>query len=135
MLSWINAQSCSFKTFVANRIATIQTLTLPDQWRHVRSRDNPADILSRGLSATQLPACQLWFHGPLFLHGNQELWPPKFATQLQISSDIEKKKVPPVSALTSANSDEFNIYNIRHRNSLVVGVAANTYTLTTQRTS
>ena len=117
VLSWINAQSFNFKTFVANRIATIQSLTLPEQWRHVKSKDNPADILSRGLSATKLSACTLWFYGPLFLHGRQELWPPRFSSQLQISSDLETKRTALASAITATNNNEQNIYDFNHRNS------------------
>lgn len=33
---WVNAQSSSFKTFLANRIAIIQFLTVTHQWRHVK---------------------------------------------------------------------------------------------------
>ncbi|XP_037942526.1 uncharacterized protein LOC119675399 [Teleopsis dalmanni] len=68
VLSWINSQSSSFQTFVANRVARIQTLTLSEQWRHVRSKDNPADVLSIGLPARALSICVLWFQGPFFLH-------------------------------------------------------------------
>lgn len=73
VLSWINAQSSLYHTFVANRVATIQSLTLAEQWRHVGSKDNPADMLSRGLSAAKLSRCNLWFYGPLFLHGREQL--------------------------------------------------------------
>jgi hypothetical protein len=40
--------SSTWKTYVANRVAEIQRLTTNQTWRHVASRDNPVDIISRG---------------------------------------------------------------------------------------
>ncbi|GFX50138.1 uncharacterized protein TNCV_773011 [Trichonephila clavipes] len=37
------------KTFVANRVATIQHLINAEQWHHVSSEQNPADLVSRSL--------------------------------------------------------------------------------------
>ncbi|XP_046737116.1 uncharacterized protein LOC124405893 [Diprion similis] len=48
-LAWIKGEPCQWKTFVANRVAEIQELTDPDTWRHVKSEDNPADVISRGI--------------------------------------------------------------------------------------
>ncbi|XP_037927917.1 uncharacterized protein LOC119662382 [Teleopsis dalmanni] len=113
VLSWINSQSSSFQTFVANRVARTQTSTLCPQWRHVRSKDNPADVLSRGLSARALSTCALWFQGPFFLHGRQEVWPPRFSSSLQVPVDLEKKKV--VAVATQSNDADF-IWRIQHKN-------------------
>ncbi|XP_075155734.1 uncharacterized protein LOC142229085 [Haematobia irritans] len=66
VLHWINSASPSLKTFVANRISKIQDLTINSQWRHVDSKNNPADLISRGLKPEQLPECNMWFYGPLF---------------------------------------------------------------------
>lgn len=35
VLHWIRSESCQYKVFVGTRIAEIQELTEPDQWRHV----------------------------------------------------------------------------------------------------
>ncbi|XP_073841412.1 uncharacterized protein [Musca autumnalis] len=64
VLAWINSSSAAFNTFVANRIAIIQEITQAEQWRHVSSKCNPADVLSRGISPTALKDCTLWFCGP-----------------------------------------------------------------------
>jgi len=49
-------------------------LSNPEQWVHVASEGNPADLASRGCSATQLKQKELWFNGPPFLTTNQEVW-------------------------------------------------------------
>lgn len=115
VLSWIHSNSSCFQTFVGNRISKIQTLTLPEQWRHVSSKDNPADILSRGLSAKALSECHLWFLGPLFLHGKQEHWPTEFRPSLQITSDLERKKNSTI--VLSTIHDYSFVYEIDHKGS------------------
>lgn len=52
-LHWIRSASSRWKTYVANRTSEIQNLT-NDNWNHVISQDNPADIISRGLHPRNL---------------------------------------------------------------------------------
>lgn len=66
VLWWIRGRSREFKPFVANRVAEIQTTTRPDQWRYVPTGQNPADLLSRGMRATELIDCHTWWRGPEF---------------------------------------------------------------------
>ena len=67
VLYLVRGRSRKFKPFVANRIGEIQALTNPDQWRHVSSGLNPADLLTRGLSVAKLIDEEKWWYGPLFL--------------------------------------------------------------------
>ena len=46
VLWWIRGRSRQFKPFVANRVAEIQSNSDLDQWRHVLTSKNPADLLS-----------------------------------------------------------------------------------------
>ena len=39
---------------MANRIGEIHRYTNPEQWRHIPGDINPADLLTRGLTATDL---------------------------------------------------------------------------------
>ncbi|GFV00398.1 integrase catalytic domain-containing protein [Trichonephila clavipes] len=71
VLSWIRKESYQLKTFVANRIATIQEITSSEQWRYVATEDNPADFVSRGMDSLKLKTCELWWNGPKFLMSNQ----------------------------------------------------------------
>ncbi|XP_065196475.1 uncharacterized protein LOC135827967 [Sycon ciliatum] len=64
VLYWIRGQSRKHKPFVAHRVGTIQTASDPDQWKHVATTRNPADLLTRGMSASQLADSQFWWCGP-----------------------------------------------------------------------
>ena len=50
------------KTFIANRIATMQDLTDVRQWRYVSLKENSADLISRGLNLKDLIDCLLWWN-------------------------------------------------------------------------
>ena len=60
ILWWIHGHSRDFKPFVANRVGEIQTSTNPEQCRYISTSLNPADILSRGMTAADLAKCDRW---------------------------------------------------------------------------
>ncbi|GBN17173.1 hypothetical protein AVEN_29902-1, partial [Araneus ventricosus] len=62
-LSWIDTPPHLLKTFVSNRVAQIQELTKEYHWSHITSKNNPADLLSRGIDAQFLANNQFWFQG------------------------------------------------------------------------
>ena len=76
VLRYIKNENKRFHTFVANRIAMVRDGSHPDQWRHVGGDVNPADDLSRGLSAEALLNSERWIKGPEFLWMPKEFWPP-----------------------------------------------------------
>ncbi|GFX78355.1 DUF5641 domain-containing protein [Trichonephila clavipes] len=53
--------------FFANRVKEIRSLTDKDSWRHCPGKDNPSDLLMRGISADSLINCEKWWKGPSFL--------------------------------------------------------------------
>ncbi|XP_035230500.1 uncharacterized protein LOC118202424 [Stegodyphus dumicola] len=67
VLAWLKKKSCCMKTFVANRVAVVQEMTEVWQWHHVLSKQNPADLISRGADPVKLQLCELWWCGPPFL--------------------------------------------------------------------
>lgn len=119
VLYWINSASSSLRTFVANRISKIQDLTVNSQWRHVKSKDNPADLISRGMTPEKLPKSTLWFYGPLFLHGNESIWPAPFKGSAENATSLEFKQKGPASATATTGDLNDIIYTINHRNSFV----------------
>lgn len=73
-LGWIKKPAEKWKTFIANRVAEIQSAKV-HEWKHVTAEDNPADCASRGLTPEELKNHPLWWHGPKWLKENQEQWP------------------------------------------------------------
>lgn len=55
---------------MANRVSVIQDLTKPNDWYHVCTTENPADLISRGMPPQQLENNAIWLKGPPFLNNN-----------------------------------------------------------------
>ena len=68
VLGNIKNSTKKFHMFVANRIQTIQEVTKTDQWNYVSSKNNPADVASRGQSIKNFLQNSEWFNGPAFLY-------------------------------------------------------------------
>lgn len=93
VLWWVRGRSREFKPFVANRVGEIQTYSSPEQWRNVPSKLNPADILSRGMKASDLVECDRWWRGPEFLHQSESLWPTKILNDKHTEYDEMKAPI------------------------------------------
>ncbi|XP_011687025.1 PREDICTED: uncharacterized protein LOC105449468 [Wasmannia auropunctata] len=74
-LSWIRSHPTRWKTYVANRVADIQTTVPETRWRHVPGVDNPADCASRGIPPGELVKHSLWWRGPSWLRAEPSSWP------------------------------------------------------------
>ncbi|XP_045477890.1 uncharacterized protein LOC123683037 [Harmonia axyridis] len=70
-LTWIRSSPHRWKSFVSNRTTQIQESVSPELWYHVKSRDNPADCASRGLTPVELLNCTLWWAGPYWLRSEE----------------------------------------------------------------
>ncbi|XP_068204676.1 uncharacterized protein [Palaemon carinicauda] len=55
-------------------VKVIKDFSENTQWRYVQSKENPADIASRGFTSQQMLNSNIWFDGPYFLKGPEELW-------------------------------------------------------------
>ena len=51
VLSYIRNEARRFHTYVGNCVQHIHDRSKPQQWHHVTSLSNPADVASRGISA------------------------------------------------------------------------------------
>ncbi|XP_059045790.1 uncharacterized protein LOC131841487 [Achroia grisella] len=75
VLGWLKGDPSRLKTFVANRIGEILELSQSSSWRYVPTAENPADLISRGVSASQLRNTDMWWKGPNFLLKDEDDWP------------------------------------------------------------
>ncbi|GBM61153.1 hypothetical protein AVEN_142694-1, partial [Araneus ventricosus] len=67
VLVWIYTSPHLLKVFVSNRISRIHELRKDFSWHHVKTSENPADIISRGMIHQQLMDNSLRWNGPQFL--------------------------------------------------------------------
>lgn len=72
VLGYIHNETQRFKVFVANRTTYIRKHSEPQQWEHVSTKENPADVISRGCYVNSVPIH--WRHGPSFLGEQRSEW-------------------------------------------------------------
>ncbi|CAG2220764.1 unnamed protein product [Mytilus edulis] len=90
VLQWLST-SKQLKRFIRNRVTEIRKLTNTQEWRYCPTKDNPADLLTRGLSVSQFEKNTLWFNGPEWITDTSKWpsWKPNDTTVLLTSTDIE----------------------------------------------
>ncbi|XP_041765140.1 uncharacterized protein LOC121589934 [Anopheles merus] len=91
-LQWLAAPPRTWKTFIANRVGEIQAATNGCIWHHVPGIENPADMLSRGVSAELLLESNMWMHGPDWLMNDSSCRPSKSYGQQHFTDDELERK-------------------------------------------
>ncbi|XP_067934975.1 uncharacterized protein [Watersipora subatra] len=101
VLGYLHNTTERYHTYVANRIATIRSLTDLNCWSHVPTDLNPADLASRGAAiSTLINSC--WFSGPKFLWNEPLVLP----TQPQLTVNPEDPEVKqPLTTLKTTLSN------------------------------
>ncbi|XP_052237671.1 uncharacterized protein LOC127848982 [Dreissena polymorpha] len=69
VLNWLST-SKPFNRFVKNRVQEIHLLTEDYTWKYCPTDDNPADLLTRGIPASQFTNNTLWNNGPSWIRRN-----------------------------------------------------------------
>ncbi|GFV65274.1 DUF1758 domain-containing protein [Trichonephila clavipes] len=77
----------SLKILTIPRVADIQALSKDCRWKHVSSKNNPADVISRGCNVDELLKDERWFSGPNLqteeYEGNQISPDPSYRGELK----------------------------------------------------
>ena len=74
-LNWLKLPPNTWKTFVANSVSEIQHFTAGCKWKHVAGIENPADLVSRGMSVADFNESRSWKRGPSWLALSEKFWP------------------------------------------------------------
>lgn len=74
VLCWLMSNDKNWGVFVAHRVGTILTILPNVRWKYVASKDNPADLATRGISGDELAQSKLWWKGPSWLNDKSK-WP------------------------------------------------------------
>ncbi|XP_062714302.1 uncharacterized protein LOC134291052 [Aedes albopictus] len=106
VLRWIQAPPTTWTTFVANRSAKIQTITEGCKWSHVPGVQNPADLISRGITPQHILENNVWWEGPAWLKYSPDQWPR--LAEIGSTEDVEAEKRRTVVAGTVSTIAEFN---------------------------
>ncbi|KAJ8961419.1 hypothetical protein NQ318_014665 [Aromia moschata] len=104
VLGWLRHEPNTLNTFVGNRIAEIQEKTKGHVWRHVPTKDNPADLLSRG------------WHGPDWLQGNEKCFPNIIVSQsVENLPDLKGQKTISLIGVKEVTIIEFSHFSKLNR--------------------
>ena len=72
VLSWLTTKK-QLQHYVCSRVEKINQITSSHTWKYCPTSENPADLLTRGLSTAQLNEnLQLWLHGPPWLTKSEQ---------------------------------------------------------------
>ncbi|XP_061726239.1 uncharacterized protein LOC133531837 [Cydia pomonella] len=106
VLGWLKSSPALLRPFVKNRISEIQDSFQQECWRYVPSKENSADLVSRGLDADLIQTSSLWWSGPSFLASDSSHWPttPGSESETSLPEIITHKSF----VITSSNSDDAN---------------------------
>ncbi|CAL8112164.1 unnamed protein product [Orchesella dallaii] len=91
VLRWIAANPLRWQTFVANRVAQLQDKVPVECWRHVPGIENPADLVSRGITVDQLINNKFLWTGPNWL--SQQYLPLFTPAPLPQECELEERKL------------------------------------------
>jgi hypothetical protein len=103
-LHWIRGLSSQWKTFVANRVAEIQQMWDPQKWRHCPGVENPADLLTRGVTSRNLKESDLRWKGPSWLSSAEETWPNQKLNQASTRDAQKERKAKPVQNFVTVSN-------------------------------
>ena len=106
VLAWLKSPAARWKTSVVNRVNHIKETPNVEDWSHISSKENLADLVSRGVDTSVLKNLSLLWRGPDWLQQVEASWPKR-----EEIADIseEKKNVSPtrvVSLLTQLSQKE-----------------------------
>lgn len=115
---WLKKDPASLKQFVANRVSSIIKITksLNGSWQHVPGTENPADLLSRGISAMELKHSTLWWNGPKWLQLSQSEWQQPVVTALTSEELAAEKKESKPALIGLVKSDSLNCFCVEGSN-------------------
>ena len=106
-LHWIRSDVKRWGVYVQNRVREIQQLTSPVSWNHCSGADNPADLPSRGTSASYLQKRE-WLHGPDWLSLPASAWPDALISEPEPAECQEEERAQKVAVHASTVQEESN---------------------------
>ena len=125
VLYWLQSEK-KLNQFVSHRVSEILQLTTTSAWRYCPTADNPADLLTRGITSTQLQSSLLWCFGPQWLttRDNSPVWKPSTTLHLQAAAISTSEFVPVTTSPTHHGLHQIMDLTNYSTLSRVVGITA-----------
>lgn len=101
VLHWINS-SKKLKPFIGTRVNEIISTFPPSCWQYCPTSDNPADLLTRGITSQQLALSTIWKRGPTWLTYKSQ-WPTWNPTEV-----IHSQHPEVIAAITLEETEAMN---------------------------
>ena len=122
----LDCQSKDVKTIYSHRVNEIRSISTC--WKYCPSADNPADLLTRGITFQQMDSSTNWKHGPSWIT-SQNLWPSwdpaeVLLTQLQTESEEHEQ-----DCQTKSSADFVKVMDVSKYSSLRKLLAVTGYVL------
>ncbi|XP_065926161.1 uncharacterized protein [Magallana gigas] len=114
VIRYIRNTSSRFHTFVANRLAVIHEGSLPDEWRYINTKQNPADLASRGMSANDILQGKHWITAPEVLLAKNDSWaekPMELSDEIPVD-DPEVKKITVRAVIHTRESSDNHVDSV-----------------------
>ncbi|GFY75037.1 integrase catalytic domain-containing protein [Trichonephila inaurata madagascariensis] len=108
---WIKGSSDKFKVFIRNRIQEIHKCSNPSEWSHCPGKEDPGDLISRGLSVAELENSDFWWQGPSWLREKKSSWPKPLETHKELVTDpgtLEIRKTLAVNTVMEDTNQDIN---------------------------
>ena len=127
--NWIKNPARDLPRPVARRITMLRENSIIQNWRHVPTDLNPADILSRGCKAVNLANNTLWWNGPEFISTGK--WPPVMVPpkpHVEIPQESALARLVGIFTLLDEREEEtrhtlFQVSNFRRGCRIITGSA------------
>lgn len=135
VLKWISSEK-DLSVFVRNRVKEINNhggIVLG----YIKSRENPADVASRGTTVQKLSENQLWWYGPIWLKGQENEWPNSTEdtdeqTKLDYTSELKKRKSIKEIGLMQVSEKVTELATYRSGNCTPLGIECERYSSLTK---
>ncbi|XP_060568770.1 uncharacterized protein LOC132727351 [Ruditapes philippinarum] len=109
VLYWLSTKK-TLKRFIENRVKEICDLTSQYAWKYCPTSENPADLLTRGITAEKFMKNDLWMKGPIWLCDKTK-WPIwEVSNRLHVQTIIEEQ----ATGSQQAEIDEQMISEVTH---------------------
>jgi Pao retrotransposon peptidase len=104
VLSWIRGCNPLLDAYTKTRVFWLQNIGKDVEWRHIASEENNADIALRGTTPEVLKSDHMWWTGPTWLSGPEDMFPKSKADPIQSVEEAERMVV--VSMAKGSESNE-----------------------------